>query len=271
MIFDHLMSSAADVLPVLNEYFSSEFWDWGPAFADSYWFSALRLGVRPYVVACFFTLCGIGCTFSRDNFGRSARILTVALAITLVTSVAERFVPGVFICFGVLHMLGCAVFVYAVIEAALNAVVRLARGRARRIAGMCARALPALIGVGLLFLYFSNWGELSVAGGVIEIFPTAETGSEWEWLLAALVQFRTDTFPSVDYFPMLPYGAFVLIGTAFGWAVYHTSARGAFSGLDGKWNAGLCFVGRHALWIYLLHQVAIVLALALCCWMDTLF
>ena len=60
-----------------------------------------------------------------------------------------------------------------------------------------------------------------------------------------------------DDFPLLPGGAFVLIGSLFGRGIYPTSAKNALKRLNGPWNAGFCFLGRHAALFYLGHMAAV--------------
>lgn len=268
MVFDHFMFSVAYLLPELNDFFGGNFWQSGAAFAYAYWDGALRAAVRPLVIACFLVLCGAGCTFSRDNFGRSAKMLAVALGISAVTAGLERYYEETFILFGVVHMLGVSAFVYALLSLAGDAVAARAGGKR---AMWCARLFPGLVGVALLALYFALWGDLSREGWAISLVSTVKTDAASFILPGALLEFYNVYYPSADYFPLLPYGAIVLTGSLFGWLVYHTSARHAFRRLDGKWNAGLCFVGRHALAFYVGHQVVVFLLLLACAGLSAVF
>lgn len=67
-------------------------------------------------------------------------------------------------------------------------------------------------------------------------------------------------FASSDYFPLLPFLGFFLLGAAVGQTVYRRRQS-----LLPKWDPDspilrfLCGCGRHSLWIYLLHQPVLYL------------
>ena len=63
----------------------------------------------------------------------------------------------------------------------------------------------------------------------------------------------------------------LLLGGIIGILVYHTPARFTFSRLDGAWNRGPCFLGRHAAFLYIAHMVVIPCFLAVCAGAASLF
>ena len=74
-----------------------------------------------------------------------------------------------------------------------------------------------------------------------------------------------------DYFPILPWACFVLLGGLLGRLIYHTDARFALARLDGAWNSGFCLLGRHAAVLYVAHMVVIPVLLAAAAFVTSLF
>ena len=88
---------------------------------------------------------------------------------------------------------------------------------------------------------------------------TSNAGS-WAWL-----GFRPRNLYTVDYFPVLPWFGWFLIGSSIGKIAYPGGSR-AFSWPElGGWRIvrGLSFLGRNTLKIYLTHQPLIIILLIL--------
>ena len=81
---------------------------------------------------------------------------------------------------------------------------------------------------------------------------------DFPWLVWA--GFVPTSFYTLDYFPLLPWFGVILIGIFLGNSLYQNNTR-SFTLQD---HSGfiitrvLCFLGRHSLIIYLLHQLIIV-------------
>ena len=70
-----------------------------------------------------------------------------------------------------------------------------------------------------------------------------------------ILGFTTDEFYSADYFPLLPWLFLFLAG----YYAVKTGFIQRFKGLFGPLRVKpLAFLGRHALWVYLLHQPVIL-------------
>ncbi len=86
------------------------------------WVSGSASGVRdvihPIVLFVFFSISGISCTFSRNNAKRGLQLLAVALVYTLGSYVAQyqMGIDGVFVAFGVLDFLAVSMLIYALIS-----------------------------------------------------------------------------------------------------------------------------------------------------------
>ena len=189
--------------------------------SDIYWLHPLRLIVRSFVLAGFIGICGICCSFSRSNLRRGLKLLAVALLLTLVTAAMDAFsgyTDFYIIRFGVLHMLAISILLYALLQ-------RL--------------PWPLLVLFGLLLI---------AVGKYYSTQPVA-----WSGLLPFVLGIGDGSY-SADYFPLLPYSGYFLLGAALGVFPYRKKqSRFPHGGSGAAWRP-FCFLGRHALWAYLLHQ-----------------
>jgi uncharacterized membrane protein len=151
---------------------------------------------------------------------RGSSIFGLGLIITLVTWVYPH---NGFIIFGVLHCIGLSILLgYFFIRSRLSAL---------------------LIGVICI---------------IIGVFLRVNVTVDFPWLL--WLGFVPSSFYTLDYFPLLPWFGVVLIGIFLGNSLYQNNTR-VFSIKDYSKFIGsrlLCFLGRHSLIIYLLHQLVIV-------------
>jgi len=259
IVFGHAMYSFAEVLPVIWDVLNVKYFTKMPDLGWDYWEWNFREVVRIFVITAFFVLCGISCTFSRSNLKRGIKTFGVAIAITFVTTTVDRFFnAGVTIRFGVIHMLSIAMILYAVIDK-LGALIQ--KIKKNNVTLWIRRLLPGAVGIIILVIYFAMWGELKLSGDRIGFNCTVTVNSDNKFgnLLFVLMYVNgAKGFYSADFFPLLPYVAIVLMGSIFGWIIYHTGAKNYLSRLDGDWNKGVCFVGKHSIIVYLTHQVVII-------------
>lgn len=278
MIVDHLMFCLYDILPFVNDMFGTNLFAGAEQVGRWYWVWDLRILVRQVVITMFFMLCGVSCTLTRGNFRRGVLLAIVAAGITAVTHVVEtQFgLAGATVLFGVIHMIAAGVFLYAFVDNAAIAVGDvLGQGKASRIAREALRYIPALVGVGLLVWYFTQCSYVTYEGGIWYIHETIPASGElyddlFRSLFVYVNNFNFGAY-SGDYFPILPFAALILVGGALGRLIYHTQAKYALAPLDGAWNRGVCFIGRHAAFVYVAHMIVIPVALFVCAWVASLF
>jgi len=153
-------------------------------------------------------------------FNRGSSIFGLGLLITLVTWVYPH---NGFIVFGVLHCIGLSILLaYPFIRSRLSAL------------------LVGVICIGI--------------GVVLRISVTVD----FPWLL--WLGFVPTQFYTLDYFPLLPWVGVVLVGIFLGNSLYQNNIR-SFRLKDYSQfiiTRLFCFLGRHSLIIYLLHQLIIV-------------
>ncbi|MBA7554173.1 hypothetical protein ES705_46785 [subsurface metagenome] len=150
---------------------------------------------------------------------RGLKIFSWGLIITLVTRV---FLREGYVVFGVLHLIGISIVL----------------------------AYP--------FLKLLYWNLLI---GLICIFLGAYLkGFVFDFYWLSWLGFRPAQFYSVDYFPLLPWFGMVLMGIFFGNLFYPDRSRKFhlpdFS--DFYIIKSFCFLGKHSLFIYLIHQPLII-------------
>ncbi len=179
------------------------------------------------IAGTFITLLGLSVALDRDRvravggslWRRTAhRFLLIGGAAALVTLATRLVLPDEFVYFGILHLLAvCTVLV--ALSARLGPLVNV------------------LLGLALLA---AGWSGL-----------LAGPGPGPPWSVAGWSAPRA----AVDWYPLAPWAGFAFLGFAAGLALY-TGGRRRFSLRD--WSAPttpLRFMGRHALAIYLLHQL----------------
>ncbi len=146
---------------------------------------------------------------------RGSKIFILGLIITVVTWI---YLKNGFIIFGVLHCIGISIIVsYPLLK---------------------YRFLNLIIG--LIFI---------ILGIILNFFTFS-----FNWLL--WLGFTPYQFYTVDYFPLLPWLGVVLIGIFLGNSLYPNSeSKFKLKKLDRfKIIRFCCFLGRHSLLIYFLHQ-----------------
>jgi len=168
----------------------------------------------------FVVLSGASSTLSRNNPRRALKLLAVALVVTAATYV---FDASSAIHFGILHFLGVSILLY---------------GLALEKAGPwpCAAAAAGVFA-----------GALGVS------FLTRNVPIHFDWLLPFGI--ISDTYFSIDYFPLFPWFGVYLLGAVIGKAFY-----GPRRSLLGPWKPVplINAAGRHSLAIYVLHQPLIL-------------
>lgn len=204
-------------------------------YLDAPWFEGL---MHPFFLVIFVGVSGVCCTFSRSNVKRGIKLVSVALGLTLITSIATYcFDADCLILFNVLHLLSCGIFLYALIEYLEKKFKTDPRftNVLMGLAGIYSIILGNTIG------YFNRTVDcpLLIPTGII-----------------------MDCTPSMaDYMPLFPWIGVFLVGTVIG-RVCYGEKKTLFPpkhGVTRKVTAPLEFIGRHSLAIYIVHQPVVLL------------
>ncbi len=186
--------------------------------------------VRTYGHVLFVLISGICVTLASRSFQRGVMVFGAGLLVTYVTMFMDQILgmTDMRIWFGILHMLGMCMILYPLFK-----------------------KLPfwALAILGAAFVALGFWME-SVRVPVDFLFPIGLRSGH--------------VYTGSDYFPVFPGLGWFLLGAAIGKTAYRRKQT-----LLPKVNADFCvlrffrFCGRHSLWIYLLHQPIMTVAVLL--------
>jgi uncharacterized membrane protein len=118
------------------------------------------------------------------------------------------------------------------------------------------------IGISIILAYpFLQFNYQNLIIGIFLIFfgvVLKQFTFNFYWLI--WLGFTPATFYTIDYFPLLPWFGVVLIGIFLG-NIFYKNYKRKFNLEDlsiYKFIAIFCFLGRHSLIIYLLHQPIII-------------
>lgn len=252
VVWDHFMYDCA--------FMFGEMWAYGGNaslarlgdFAYNYFTSDLRAFWWPFFVFVFFFVSGICTAFSKNNLLRGVKLALVAAALSGVTYIAQYvlYLGDAFILFGVLHCLSVCILLYAVVEIAVSLINR--RKNKWIMPAVCLTV--AIVAIVLDRIYNVTLREVTVN------FATVDTDSR----IAGLFVFTRDWW-TADYFPLLPFFWFFMLGATLGHLVYRNK-KSLLPKLDGKWNYFFTIPGRYSLIVYLASQVLTIGILALVTW-----
>ena len=185
--------------------------------------------LQPFFAGVFIVLSGMASRFSRNNIKRGLIALALGGVMTVVTLWLALDQP---IYFGILHLLGSSMLLYALLHKQLDLI----------------RPLPGAVLMLLLFAltYRIPAGALGLPPFALPL-PGALTATNW---LAPLGFIRPD-FRSPDYYPLIPWSFLFFAGAYLGLPVWQGEAPGWVYAPRFGWLAA---VGRQSLAVYLLHQ-----------------
>lgn len=194
--------------------------------------------IQLFIAGLFVFVSGIASRFSRNNLKRGLQCFGLGMVMTVVTAL---FMPSQLVVFGILHMLGTCMMLFALIQPLLDKIPPLA--------GMIFCAL-------FFFLTFNtqlhHWG---MAGWSIAL-PDQLYSTNFLFFLG----FPNDAFWSSDYFPLLPWVFWFLGGNFAGVFVRDKRCPDWFYQPHSR---ALAFLGRNTIVVYLLHQPIVYGVLAL--------
>lgn len=204
------------------------------AFQETVWFQDY---VRPPVISVFIIVSGISSSFSRNNLKRGIRLLIASLILTggsLLVRYFSQLDLGVII-FNVFHVLALSIVFYSLLEKLYQ--------RREEDAGRRFKFFLFLIILGSLLIFLpellrQRFGLNSILLNIIFFARYPEGVS------------------LLDNMSLFPWLGFFLLGAAFGLSLYRErkSLLPDPGPKLGKVLAPFTFMGRNALWVYLLHQ-----------------
>lgn len=183
------------------------------------------------LVGMLFFVSGICTAFSRSVLKRGLFIFALGELLTVGTYL---FMPDMLIRFGVLTFLGTSMLLYGLIKPIADKINHPALCVFWLILFFMFRTMP-YDG----FVRFFAW-KMSVPEGL------------YEYKFLYPLGIMSAGFRSADYFPLIPYGFIFMAGTSL--SAYIKSKRDSLPRFCMKRVPLLCFMGRHSLIIYFVHQ-----------------
>lgn len=248
MILDHLTM-------LLGQYFGPVWFgsamqgDGGAAFCrwcEWFHFSDVRDTLHTLVLFVFFSISGISCTFSRSNIRRGLILACVAMLYTGATYAAESMfgMSGIRVTFGVLHFYAACILFWALIDILCrhNTVAKTAVSVALIVTVAC--------------LYYLYTAPADTPKWLAPVFPYVDANGN------PPLFYDPGEFSPGDTFNLIPWSAFFFAGTAMAPFLY-PRRYSLLPFLDGKWHKPVGFVGKYAIFFYLLHIVVLAAVLML--------
>lgn len=204
--------------------------DLSEVFGGQYAFfrSTAMTNFRHCFVGTLVILAGISCSFTRSNLKRGIKTIFWGMVITAVTTF---LMPSQQITFGILHFFGSAMLLCGLLETPLKKIA----------------TIPGILIS--LFLFLTTWNLYRGIWGIPGLFTLSlpEMGHRFPLFILG---FRTG-HSSSDYYPLMPWLFLFLIGVFLGRFFKAGNVPAVF-----KKNPLpiLTTIGRHTLWIYLIHQ-----------------
>lgn len=204
-------------------------WNWAKSLFDFF------MPIQPLFAGLFIFICGISCTFSKNNFKRGVILLAVALGFTLVTAVIMPKL-GFINCeiyFGILHFLSLSIIIFALISGFI-------------------KNIPPAVGViicAVLYAFTSGVDSGVMNYGELLVFEIPDVLYEHNYLMPFGIY--SPSFSSADYFPLLP-DIFIFFAGAFAGIWFAQKSYPDWTHAEKIPFLG--FLGRNALPIYVAHM-----------------
>ncbi len=168
-------------------------------------------------VSTLILISGICTSFTRSNLKRGIKTSLAAILVTLVSAVVA---PNMTIIFGILHFFGAAMLIYAALKKLIEKIP-------------CAVGIPIFLGLWL------------ISYNIYDLAPKMPKS-----IILFILGFNTGHV-SGDYYPIIPH-IFLFIAGAFLGRLLKQDKAPAF--LRKNPLPFISFIGRHTLFIYLIHQ-----------------
>ena len=200
-----------------------------PFFFTNWWET-----LHQFVLIVLFGISGICAGFSKNVLRRGATLFLMGELLTIGTAI---FMPNDVIVFGVLSCFGAIMLIYGVISPWLKKVPNIAAFVVFTLLTIVFFDFPRNESI---FLFFRKI-QLDLPDNINYLYPIGITASG---------------FRSADYFPLIPFGFIFLAGTAFSDCV----KNGHLPELFYKAKLPVInFLGKHSLWVYIIHQPVFML------------
>ncbi len=185
---------------------------------------------EPFFAAAFVFISGICTRFSHRPIKRGIMLCFVAGVISLVTFFLDKFAFDCLIVFGIIHLLALSWLLFALFK--------------RLIEKQNPKVFFIIFFVLFLIFYNTENGYLGFSS-----FAYYLPKNFYSHNYFSIFGFVNSKFFSADYFPILPWSFIFFSGVFFG-RCFKTAPKL----IKKSMFSPLGFMGRNAIWFYLLHQ-----------------
>ncbi len=195
-----------------------------------YWTSTAR-GIIRYIALFGFTfVSGVSCAFSRSNWKRAGQMLLIYFVLAIVSNIGDVYfaeswgLVTLSIDFNVIGVLAWSTLIYCFVQE------------------KSWRSLVAgILGFFLIGFYLIPWME--------------RINDAHNWIINAPPIF--EPMVHADWLPLFPYVMFFFMGALFSYFFYAPTKQSLIKH-RGNWERPICFLGRHSLWFYALHNLVLI-------------
>lgn len=207
---------------------------------------AAREVLHPLVLFIFFSISGISCTFSRSNLRRGIMLAVVAGIYSLATYAAESLfgMSGILVVFGVLQFYAVCILAYALIDFLCKDKTWL------------KSLISAALIVVVLCVYFLYTAPADTPQWLAIVFPP------YDFYGNKSLFYDAWAFSPGDLFTLIPWSAFFFFGTMIAPMLY-PRRYSVLPALEGRWHKPVSFIGKYAIFFYILHVAVLAVILML--------
>ena len=207
-------------------------------FSCRYASSTLRSVCQPAVVILFIFTAGLSCSFSRNNFNRSLKLMGASAFFTLGCFVVSLILKRqMMVYFNVIHVIALSVFLWSVISWIRNKCVK---NWQKNLFGVVMSAVIIAV---------------LLAGYCAKEQPWTSENSHW-FFLAEHSGEAYGRFRGMDYRTFFPDFGWFLLGAFLGGIVYREK-RSVFPSVNPKFLRPVTACGRKTLIIYFVSKMAV--------------
>lgn len=210
----------------------------------------------PFFAGVFLFICGVSTSFSKNNTRRSLLLLFMSFLISLGSYLLSYLLQtDLFILFGILHIMGLSIFLYSLLELFARKVLKKDVGP----------LVCFLIGIPIFITGLVMFHGITIDGQLIR-WPIKIVGgfpqdmiqeNPWNIFYSIIGVVANPT----DWWPIFPYLGLIFIGIAVGKILY-PQKKTLFPKVNTKYLKPMLFLGRHTIWVYILHQPIFIIILA---------
>lgn len=213
--------------------------------------------IIPAIGGLFIFVSGMSSIFTRSNRRRALLLWATAMAISLITlAVTYIAKEDCYIDWGVIHLIAFSVTLYAIIDFFFHHKTPI--WLCLLVAG-CIFLVSICTSAGFnpfTFKEFTPWGTTFVDASLLPI--ERYKADPWAFFLEAIGKYGG----WIDWWGIFPFTGVFFMGVACGKYFYGDSKKTKFPRMDSLYIfRPLCFVGKHTIWVYILHQPIIVVVL----------